>query len=116
MTCVNEFVSEAIQPDPKRFDANAMASGLPGLPEGFRWRGRTFQIARRLGQWKQSGPEIGRYRGESYLRRHYYRLAMQDGAIWTVYFLRHAPRRGPRKPVARLAAQQRWFLYAIDHP
>ncbi len=113
---MTEFISEAILPTPGGFDAEAMARGEPGLPAGFRWRERTFQIRRRQSQWKQSGPEIGRYRGESYLRRHYYSLVMDDGAVWTVYFVRQTPRnrstRSACSPTA--AAKQRWFLYAID--
>jgi hypothetical protein len=101
---LREFVSEAIEPRGGTFDTTAMGRGEPGLPAGFTWRDVSYDVDALLGQWKQSGPEKGRRRGERYLRRHVYRLRMSDGAVWTVYFTRQ-PSGGGR---------QRWFLYEID--
>ncbi len=100
------FVSECIRPWEGTSDAAAMGRGLPGLPRGFDWRERCYEIVHRLGQWKDSSREGGRAGGELYLRRHYYRLGMSDGSIWTVYFLRQAPRSG--------SGRRRWFLYRIE--
>jgi hypothetical protein len=103
---MEEFVSEAIIPVEGTFDAAAMGAGSPGLPRGFDWRGETYLIERRLEEWKRSEPEGGRASGERYLRRHYYRLRMRDGAVWVVYFLRQTPRSG--------SAKRRWFLYSRE--
>lgn len=102
---MEQFISEPIRPLPGGFDTAAMAAGLPGLPRGFLWRGREHVVAARLEAWKQSAPEGGRAGGELYLRRHYHRLRMADGTVWTVYFTRQAARGG--------SPRRRWFLYSI---
>ncbi len=104
---MDQFISEPLEPFGD-FDTAAMATGVPGLPDGFRWRDEAYTIARCLETWKQSGSERGRLHGERYLRRHYYRLLMSDGAEWTVYFVRNAP------PGRRSAP--RWFLYGVTDP
>jgi hypothetical protein len=101
-----EFVSEPIVPLAGTFRSTDMAQGLPGLPRGFSWRGAGYVVTAEVGSWKESGPERGRLHGERYLRRHYFRLRMQDGAIWTVYFLRHVSPSASRK--------RRWFLYGVE--
>jgi hypothetical protein len=103
---MENFVSEPISRHRGTFAALPMAAGLPGLPTGFDWRGASYEIGQVLETWKQSGMEHGRAQGEIYLRRHYFKLKMSDGAIWTVYFTRQAARGG--------SAKRRWFLYAID--
>lgn len=99
-----EFVSEPIVPLIGAVDTRAMGRGEPGLPSGFRWRSGEFRIAAELQRWKESAPEGGS--GEVYLRRHVYRLQMDDGSIWTVYFTRQAPRGG--------SPRRRWFLYCVS--
>jgi hypothetical protein len=103
---VEEFVSEPLVPHAGTFDVRDMAAGLPGLPTGFDWRGESHQVGQRLETWKQSVAEGGRSGGERYLRRHYFRLRMSDGAIWTVYFVRQAPRGA--------SGRQRWFLWTVQ--
>lgn len=101
-----EFVSEPIAPVGGTADLSAMARGEPGLPNGFEWQAARFEIVERLEQWKQSSPEGGRAGNEVYLRRHYYRLRMSDGAIWVVYFARQAARSASPK--------RRWYLYTVE--
>lgn len=117
---MDAFISEPITPHRGTFDCGPMASGLPGLPAGFDWRGVSYRAVGLLDAWKQSGPEGGRADGERYLRRHYFRLAMaaaqaEDGAaaagrggtvIWTVYVLRQASRGS--------SARRRWFLASAE--
>ncbi len=103
---MTEFVSDPITPHPRRFDTAAMGRGEPGLPEGFTWHGVTYRVTERLDAWKHSQREGGGAQGELYLRRHYYRLRMSDGSIWTVYFTRRPASTGP--------VGARWFLYTID--
>ncbi|MCP4245979.1 MAG: hypothetical protein GY778_02920 [bacterium] len=103
---MTEFVSECISPWAGTSDAADMGRGLPGLPRGFDWRDGRYEVVRRLAQWKDSSREGGHAGGELYLRRHYHRLEMSDGSVWTVYFLRQAPRSG--------SAKRRWFLYRVE--
>ncbi len=103
---MSEFVSEPILPLPGTFDAASMARGEPGLPRGFTWRCRSLEIVQRLEAWKESSREGGSAEGQLYLRRHYYRLRMSDGTIWTVYFVRQSPRGADSKA--------RWFLYGLE--
>ena len=103
---MEEFVSEPITPHKTAFDTRAMAAGLPGLPGGFDWRDESYQVSVELMAWKRSQPEGGRAGGERYLRRHYYRLRMSDGSVWTVYFLRQTPKSG--------SPTSRWYLYSIE--
>jgi len=101
MTSQNEeFISESITPLPGPVDLPAMGRGEPGLPCGFRWRGTEFRIVCEVGRWKESAPEGGS--GEIYLRRHVYRLRMDDDSLWTIYFTRQAARSG--------SPRRRWFL------
>jgi hypothetical protein len=103
---MDAFISEPITPDAGTFAIRAMAAGLPGLPQGFTWRGQHYQIDECLETWKQSAPEGGRPGGERYLRRHYFRLRMDDRSVWTIYLVRTTPRSGSPK--------RRWFLYRMD--
>lgn len=100
----SEFVSEPIRPLSGTFEAVVMAQGSPGLPEGFVRKGQTVIIGRSLGAWKQARPEPGS--GELYVRRHYYRLRMDDGTTWVVYCLRGSTRPG--------SGGQRWFLHTVE--
>ena len=65
-----------------------MVRGEPGLPQGFAWRDEERRIEEVLSTGKAATPD----RGEMYIRRHTYRLRMDDGEIWNVYFLRQAPK------------------------
>ena len=103
---MEQFISDPLKPLPGGFDTAPMARGEPGLPAGFTWRGESLRIEQVLETWKASSREGGRATGELYLRRHYWRLKMSDGATWVVYFTRQTPKSG--KPT------RRWFLYSVD--
>jgi len=66
----------------------------------------SHEVVERTAQWKHSSREGSRAQGELYLRRHYYKLRMSDGAVWTVYFT--------RQPSPSGSPKHRWFLYEID--
>jgi hypothetical protein len=100
-----ELISEPITPRTGTFDTARMGRGEPGLPTGFAWRGLNVDIVEELSAWKQSSREGGDA-GDLYLRRHYFKLRMADGSIWTVYFVRQTPRSGDPK--------SRWFLYSVE--
>ena len=101
------FVSEPLVPTSLPVSVAALAAGEPSLPKGFRWRDREYEIIEVLSQRKVLKQES--FSGEKYVRRHQYRLRMDDGTIWTVYFVRHPPRSGISKPGA-----PRWYLQTID--
>ncbi len=107
MSAAPRFVSEPIRPSSPPVSASALAAGAPSLPEGFTWRGMEHRIAEVLGHSKVMDEES--FSGQSYVRRHRYRLRMEDGAVWTVYFVRHPPRSGTRSPKA-----PRWYLQTIE--
>jgi hypothetical protein len=99
-----EFVSEAVEPVPGSFDSAAMSRGEPGLPWAFHWRGRRYDVAAVCSTWKSSSRE----RGELYLRRHWFEVALTDGSRMTLYCERQTKNRN--KPKAR------WRLYSIARP
>lgn len=98
-----ELVSQQIKPVGGTADPRAMASGLPGLPERFIWRGEEIVVAEVLETWMETGParEGGTAR---YLRKHWFRIKAASGAEMKVYFERQ-PRRGS-------PAKARWWLYS----
>lgn len=103
-----DFISEPITPAGPIVEADAMARGEPGLPAAFVWNDRRMGVVRCLARWKQTGHEVGNVRGQIYLRRHYFKLLMDDATLWTVYFVRQTPRSG--------SPRRRWFLFAVEEP
>jgi len=97
----DEFVSEAIQPEPGSFDAAAMGRGEPGLPRAFTWRGDRYVVEELLATWKTSSTDAG----ELYLRRHWYTVQVRGGLRMTIYCERQAR--------SRRGAKSRWWLYSI---
>ncbi len=103
---MEEFISEPIDPDGPPPTGRGPAIGEPHLPGAFVWRGQSYRVGELIASWKQSSREGGRAGGEAYLRRHVYKLLMDDGATWTLYFTRQAPSSGRRSA--------RWFLYTRE--
>jgi len=103
---MSELISEPLTPHANTFDTARMGRGEPGIPSGFVWREKSVKVTELIGSWKHSSREGARAGGDLYLRRHYYRLRMSDGTVWTVYFVRQAPKSG--------SAKIRWFLYTVD--
>ena len=96
------FISEAIEPRGGTVSAAALARGEPSLPESFAWRGSERRIVEVLEQTK----DLKEDRGDIYVRRHVWRLRMDDGSIWNVYFTRQPLRAGR----ANRPSAPRWFL------
>jgi len=94
-----EFVGEALVPTPGSFDATAMARGEAGCPREFTWRGETYAVAELLASWKGTGKD----RGETYLRRHWFRVRTTGGLTLSIYCERQS--RNTKKPKAR------WWFY-----
>jgi len=100
-----EFVSEPITPDAGTFDSTAMATGTPGLPTGFSWRDRHYQIGETLSAWKAS-ESCTHGSGERYLRKHFWKVRLGTGEIATLYAL--------RKVKAGENTKRRWWLYTLE--
>ena len=97
-----EFVGEALVPTPGSFDAAAMSRGEAGVPREFTWRGEQHVVAALLASWKGTGQD----RGETYLRRHWFRVRTVGGAILTIYCERQA--RNAKRP------KSRWWVYTVQ--
>ena len=95
------LISEPVVPVPGAIELAGMASGLPGLPTRFVWRGKEYAIARVLDGWKGYG-----YEGTArYLRRHWLDVLTESGERMTLYC--------ERQPRSARRAKSRWFLYTI---
>lgn len=100
-----QFVSEPISPVAGSFDPAAMSRGEPGLPSGFVWRDKQYDVAEVIQAWKESGP-CRSGGGEQYLRKHWWNIRTGNGEEMTIYFERQA--RSKRQ------SKKRWWLYTID--
>ena len=98
------FVSEPLTPIGGTISTADLARAEPSLPEGFVWRGRECRIVGVLEKSRSYRIDMG----DKYLARHLWRLRMEDGAIWNVYFARHSPGR------KRRVAEPRWFLKTVE--
>lgn len=101
------FVSEPITPVAGSMDSGMMATGEPGLPMRFTWRGREYSVAEVLETWRETGP-CRHGSGEQYARKHWFRLRTRDGSEMRLYF--------ERQPASRKQAKARWFLHSIIAP
>jgi len=98
------FISEGIGPEGNDF-ALPPAIGEPALPLRFTWRQQTHEVRTVRRRWKELDPDRTHGGSELYLRRHWFELLMDDGAVWTVYF--------QRQPASRRSAKARWWLYSL---
>jgi Domain of unknown function (DUF6504) len=99
-----QFVSEPITPVQGTFDPAGMTRGEPGLPHRFLWRDKEFAIAEVRQAWKEDGP-CRSGATEMYLRKHWFRVATEEGAEMTIYF--------QRQPRSRSQSKARWWLYTV---
>lgn len=101
------FVDEALTPVVGTSDTSRMASGEPGLPREFIWRGKTIEVEAVVRTWRETG-KCRHGSQEMYVRKHWYEVATTGGAIIKVYFERQ-PRRGEK-------GSARWWLFSIREP
>jgi hypothetical protein len=100
------FISEPIQPVEGTFDSAAMATGMPGLPQQFFWRGQEHSISAVLEVSKGHG-DCRNGSGERYVRRHEFRIRTKDGTVMRLYFQRSMGR-------GKITARTRWMLHSIE--
>jgi hypothetical protein len=96
------FVGEAITPEESSFSASSMATGGPGLPGVFSWRGRKHAVVEVLEQWKEAG-DCRHGSGERYVRKHWFRIMTGQGLEMRIYFERQQ----------RSSGGSRWRLYSV---
>jgi len=99
------FVSEPIVPIGGSFSTSTMATGEPGFPMRFEWRGAEYEVARIIEKWKTTG-DCRSGSDERYIRKHWYRIATTDGTEMKIYFERQ-PRSGRDK-------RRRWWLATVS--
>ena len=99
-----QFISAAIQPVGETLNAIRMSAGEPGLPQQFRWGGRTIEITQVLRTWRETGP-CHHGSGEAYVRKHWFEVLTDSGQTMKIYFERQRRSRNNRA---------RWWLFTID--
>lgn len=98
----SRFVSEPLRPVEGTIDATGMTRGEPGLPGRFVWGDREVEVARVLEAWKTTAED----RGETYVRRHWWRIVTPAGEQMKIYFERQAQSKAQRK--------LRWWLHSVE--
>ena len=94
-----QFVSEALAASAETIDTGGLSRGEPPLPNAFDWRDERLEVREVLRTWRSTNTD----RGDTYLARHWFELALADGRTAVVYFDRKAHR-----------GQARWWLYTIE--
>ena len=101
----SEFVSEPLHPVAETLDSTGMARGEPGLPGRFVWRDEEYAVEEVIEAWKTtSGCSHGS--GETYVRRHWWRVRVTGGTELKVYFERQARSVRQRKV--------RWWVHSVE--
>ncbi|MFP4510755.1 MAG: DUF6504 family protein [Spirochaetaceae bacterium] len=95
------MVPEAIEPEPGSFMTESMATGIPGVPRRFRWRERTYTVARVFANRKDTGP-CRHGSGERYVRRHFFDIETTDGDRMTLSVSR--------------GTKPDWSVLVVEHP
>jgi hypothetical protein len=98
---VARFVSEALTASPEHVDTGALSRGEPSLPREFGWHDERLVVRDVVRTWRSTVTD----RGDVYLAKHWFELALDDGRVAVVYFDRKTRREQPR-----------WWLYTIAEP
>jgi hypothetical protein len=95
------FIGEALTPLDMSFSLSPMATGKPGLPRKFSWKGDEFSITEVLEEWKECG-DCRHGSGERYVRKHWFRVRTTLDLEMKIYFERQG----------RSSGGSRWRLYS----
>ena len=100
------FIGEPVQ---AQFDAQPTLRKKPGCPDAFVWRGATLRVAEQLSEWHDYGrrgrmtanmrPEhaaAAQRRGSWGVGRDYYRVRIDDGRVFDLYYDRAPKSAGER--------------------
>ena len=95
-----KLISEPVTPVAGSFNAAAMATGSPGVPMAFVWRGREYRVARIMAERKTlRGCRNGS--GEKYIDKHIFTVKAESGETMTLYRARTGSK------------DDSWVLYTI---
>ncbi|MDX2111487.1 MAG: DUF6504 family protein [Verrucomicrobiota bacterium] len=83
----------------------AQTVGEPILPRQFQQGKEVLTITSVMEKWKES--EVAGC-GDRYVRKHWYKVQIEDGRTAKLYCLRKAD--------SRASAKQRWWLYSVENP
>jgi len=92
------FASEPLRPAGDAIETGAHARGEPALPSAFTRGDERLAIATILRTWRSTKTD----RGDDYLARLWYEVALEDGRIAVIYFDRKARRDQPH-----------WWLFTV---
>lgn len=107
------FFDQPIQPV---FQVPPSREKSPGCPDGFTWEGQTFRVVERLAEWSDftrrgraarnmqpAHAAVAATRGSLGVGRFYFRVKVDSGRIFDIYYDR-APQDADRR-------KGQWFLY-----
>ena len=79
-----KLISEPVTPVAGSFNTAAMATGSPGVPMAFVWRGKEYRVARIMAERKTlRGCRNGS--GEKYIDKHIFTVKAESGETMTLY-------------------------------
>jgi hypothetical protein len=109
----NRFIAEPIE---AHFDRPPALEKKPGCPDAFTWRGETHRIVEKLSEWhdytrrgrmaRNMQPQhaaAAADRGSWGVGRDYYRVRVESGQVFDLYY--------DRAPESAQARKGVWFLY-----
>ena len=102
---MKEFIGEPLQQ--VSFETASLASGEPGAPISFTWRGNKHLVTEVLDRWKGVAPDRTHGSGETYVEKHWFRFKTDTGFTMEVYFDRAASRTSQR-------FGSRWWVYTVE--
>ncbi len=92
------FMSKPLVPEGASFESDDRGRFEPAVPPAFRLGDERLGVLRVLRSWRSERTD----RGDSYLKRHWFEIELDDGRIAVVYFDRGARRGAPR-----------WWCYTL---
>jgi hypothetical protein len=106
------FYVEAIEPI---FDEPPLLIKSPDCPDGFLWRGQSYRVVELLAEWhdyrrrgrmadnmQSTHARVAASRGSLGVGRYYFRVRVEDGKVFEIYYDRAISNAGDRKG--------HWFL------
>jgi hypothetical protein len=108
------FIGEAIE---AQFDSPPALEKKPGCPQAFIWRDTTYRIVEKLAEWhdyarkgrmasnmRPDHAEVASHRGSWGVGRDYFRVKVEGGRLFELYF--------DRAPKGSKVRKGQWFLVA----
>ena len=92
-------MSEALGASSDHVATGALSRGEPPLPREFTWHDERLVVRDVVRTWRSTITD----RGDTYLAKHWFEIALEDGRVAVVYFDRKTRR-----------SQPRWWLYTLD--